>query len=155
LTIIILDKEKFMRRNEKLFAISAMTGALAVTGVGVSVASSSAKTHTLNLKSTTISEKFLPHNHFVNADKDTRNGKYVGTDAASGVFNKKTEMVKGEVAFALSGGIIYANISINDKTGVLTGKITGGAGTFTRSSGTVKGTAVSEKTTDVTLIYSH
>jgi hypothetical protein len=154
LTIINMVKEKSMRSNGKLFAVCAMTGALAVTGVGVGIASSSAKTHTLRVKSTVVSEKVLPGGHFVDADKDTSKGKYVGTDAVSGAYLKKTNTAKGEVAFALSGGIMYANIAENAKTGVLTGKLTGGAGKFKGISGTVKGTAVSEKSTDVTVIYS-
>ena len=143
-----------MLRTEKVLVISAITGALAVTGVGVSLASSSVKTHTVKLTSTQVSEKFLPGDHFVDADKDLSSGKYVGTDSVSGQYNAKTEKVKGEAAFALSGGMIYANVEISDKTAVLAGKLTGGAGKFKGISGTVTGTVVSEKVTDVTIAYS-
>jgi hypothetical protein len=145
-----------MRTKGKLFAVSAMTGTLAVTCVGVGVAASSAaKTHTVKLKSTTVSEKFLRGAHFVEADKDTSKGKYIGTDAASGKFDKKTEKVKADVAFALARGMIYATITINDKTGLLTGRVTGGAGEFKGISGAVSGHSVSEKSTDLTITYRH
>jgi hypothetical protein len=142
-----------MHRNGKLVAVSAMTGALAVTGVGVGVASSSARTHTLKVKSTEVSEKFLPGGHFVDADKDTSNGKYIGTDAVSGLYVKTTKTTTGEVAFALSGGIMYASFTVNAETGVLTGKLTGGAGKYHGISGTIKGIPAGKKSTRVTVTY--
>jgi hypothetical protein len=153
LTITNLAKEKLMRRNGKLVAVTAMTGVLAVTGVGVGVAASSAKTHTLTVKSTPVSVKFLPHGHFVDADKDTAGGTYIGTDAVSGLYEKKAKREKGQVAFALSGGIIYASFTVNAKTGILTGKLTGGAGKYRRVTGTIKGTPVGKQSTLVTVTY--
>jgi hypothetical protein len=144
-----------MHTNKKLVAVGVVAaGSLAVTGIGVSVAASSAGTHTLKVTSTEILSKNLPKNQFLDTDKDTSNGKYVGSDVVIGVYDPKTQGVKARVAFALSGGIMYANFSVNAKTGALTGKLTGGSGKFKDVSGTITGTPVSKKATAVTVIYS-
>jgi hypothetical protein len=134
---------------------------LALSGLGVGVAASAASpdkpTHTLTIRSVQTTAKAFPHHRLVFTNKDSITGRYAGNSVLTGVLNRKTDIVTGNIAIALSRGILYAHFTENGPTGQLTGqltgRVTGGAGAYQGISGAITGHATNAKTTMVTVTY--
>ena len=60
-----------------------------------------------------------------------------------------------DVSLGLPGGFLYGHLTFNTKTGVVTGKITGGSGAYRGDTGTVKGAPTSKSVDSVTVKYHH
>jgi hypothetical protein len=131
--------------------------ALSGLGVGVGVAASAASpgrsTHTITIRAVQTAAKQFPHHRLVFTNRDSIKGRYAGNSVLAGVLNRKTDIVTGNIAIALSRGILYAHFKENGPTGALTGTVTGGAGAYHGISGTITGNATNAKTTVVTVTY--
>jgi hypothetical protein len=146
-------------RASIVLVVSAVTaGGLALGGMGIGVAapvSPDAGSHTLAIRAVQTSAKQFSHHHLVFTNKDSIKGKYAGNSVLTGVLNRRTDIVTGNIAIALSRGIVYAHFSENGPTGHLTGTVTGGAGRYKGISGSITGKAVNAKTTQVTVTYNN
>jgi hypothetical protein len=128
-------------------------GSLALTGTGAAAAAPAAATHTLTIRSTGTGHKQLTGHHIVFTTRDTIKGKYGGSGILTGILHPKTNEITASSAIALSGGIIYASLTVNGPTGTFTGGVTGGSGIYKGITGILKGRPINAKTTVVTITY--
>jgi hypothetical protein len=113
-------------------------------------AAASSATHTLTFIVHSQSQANFGKNGGATFDHDVNaKGTIIGYDVVS--FGHGDH---GNVAVALQHGFVYASL-VFGKNGSITGKLAGGTGAWTGVTGTVKGTQVSKKKTDVTITYSH
>lgn len=75
---------------------------------------------------------------YYEADVEVASATSVGQEVASCV--RATTAATCNVAFADASGILDGHFTVNLKTGVLTGTVTGGTGAYAHASGTVNGT---------------
>jgi hypothetical protein len=133
-----------MRRNRKLIiAGAAATAMVAGTGAGVAIAGSSAGNHILKFNSVGTSQQNFG-SHFVDSDKDIKNGKRIGSDVAVGIYHQKTQTITVSLAVGLKGGFIYGTGSASvapNSAAKFTGTVTGGTGVYKGITGTLTGTA--------------
>ena len=134
-----------MATTKHLVVASLAAGTIAITGGGAAVAAPSSSGHTLRFTSQATGTTTHFGRQFVNTDKEVKGGHTIGDDVVSGTVHPKANTISGTVAIALKGGQIYARFTGNLTNGKLTGKITGGAGTFTGIGGTITGTPVKQR----------
>ena len=112
--------------------------------------------------STTVTQRFdakssaapllLSKTSYVLTDSDVQKHKTIGhdvlycTDTGNGASHC-------HVAFAQKGGLLYARFALSDKSGTLTGAVTGGTGSFAHAKGTIAGRSVSRTDVKVKLHY--
>jgi hypothetical protein len=130
----------------------ATVGAAAVVAAGGCVlalpASASSATHTMHFTAHTVSQASFGKKGGAAVDHDFNGAhKLIGYDVAS--FGKGNN---GNVAVALKAGFLYAHLVFSN-TGALTGTLTGGTGKYVGVTGTVVGTPISKKDTDITVMY--
>jgi hypothetical protein len=126
-----------MQRNTKTVLVSLLAvGSVTVVGIGASVASAATKTHTLQFRSIQLTSHNLPHDRFINTDRDRSHGKYFGNDVFEGTLNPKTLGVSTIDSFALKSGFIYARTHTVGENKA-EGKVTGGTGAYKGIKGTL------------------
>ena len=134
-------------------ALAGSAAALATAGLvaGPALASSASATHTLKFTTHTITMHSVGKNGGVELDKDTHGGKIVAYDMIDFVSSNG-----GDVSLGLPGGFLYGHLTFNTKTGVTTGKVTGGAGRYKGDTGTIKGQPAGKSgSSNVTVTYHH
>jgi hypothetical protein len=106
---------------------------------------SKAVIHTIKLKLTQIGNLNFSKSVSAGADKAKIKGKSAGFDVThfSGT--------SGDVALAIKGGLLYAHLTYNVKTGNVAGTLTGGTGTYKTAKGTVSAVSPSATKTNVTI----
>jgi hypothetical protein len=113
-------------------------GALAVAGVGTGIAATApAKPHTITFTSHTLSQRQVGRRAFIDVDRATTGGKFVGNDVIHGKENLKTGVATADVAAAFAGGIIYGTFNVTREGVVTAGKVTGGTEKFAGATGTI------------------
>jgi hypothetical protein len=133
-------------------ALAGSAAALATAGLlaGPALASSTSASHTLQFDTHTITQHAFGKTGGVELDKDTHGGKIVAYDMLA-----FTSANGADVSLGLPGGFLYGHLTFNNKTGAVTGKVTGGAGAYAGDSGTIKGAPVSKSSDGVTVKYHH
>jgi hypothetical protein len=144
-----------MPKTKQLVVASLAAGTVAIAGAGAAVATTSSSRHTLSFTSKGTGKTTHFGRQYVNTDKEIKGGHTIGDDVVSGIVNPKAQTISGTVAIALKGGQIYARFTGNFANGTLTGKITGGAGTYQGIAGTIKGTAVGSSGNDEHLVVAY
>lgn len=133
-----------------LTAVVAAGGATALIAVPASASgsASAAKTHTLIFTATPIRFHFFNKAKTlgVEVDKDTTGSKVIGYNIVDFV-----SATKNDVSIGLRGGFINGVFTVSS-TGTITGRVTGGSGTYRGARGTIGGTA-SPTAADVTIMY--
>lgn len=134
-------------------ALAGSAAALATAGLvaGPALASSASATHTVKFTTHTITMHSLGKNGGAELDRDTHGGKVVAYDMLDFVSSNGAD-----VSLALPGGFLYGHLTFNTKTGVVTGKVTGGSGAYRGDKGTIKGQPVGKSgSSNVTVTYHH
>ena len=139
-------------------AISGLAaGALAagsLTLAGDAAAAPAGKAHTVTIKAhETSGHDNRKTGHFVESDRDTRNGSWWGDDVVQGHIDLAAHAAIGYVTISRLTGTIRLKFRQTDN-GALSGKILGGTGKYKTITGTVTGNQVSQKVTKVTLNYT-
>ncbi len=134
-------------------ALAGSAAALATAGLlaGPALASSASATHTLKFTTHTITMHPLGKNGGAELDRDTHGGKIVAYDVLDFVSSNGAD-----VSLALPGGFLYGHFTVNTKTGVVAGKVTGGSGAYRGDTGTIKGQPVGKSgNSNVMVKYHH
>lgn len=117
-------------------AVVIVAGGIAVAGDALA----SGSTHTLHLTTTRLQFVNTSKTTFVQTEAVFNAGKKVGYETIS--CNDGGNRVKCSLSFALENGMLLGHLTIpitSTPTTSVSGKITGGLGTFTGDTGTVKG----------------
>jgi hypothetical protein len=126
------------------------TGALALPAV----ASAHSVTHTLKFTSVTVnSVQFTKTSRGLQDTDITSKGKTIGFDDVNLTLTSATSGT-ADVAIDISGGFLYGTVTTTNSGKTLTGKVTGGTGTFAAATGTITGKAITSSKTAVTITYS-
>jgi hypothetical protein len=131
-------------------AILGTTGALALPAV----ASAHDASHTLTF--TTVRDKRVSFTSETFGDQGTMvssAGKTIGFDVAYGAITGKDKGTLN-LAFDISGGLLYGTVTTTNAGKTLAGKVTGGTGAFKGATGTITAKATSSTKVAVTIIYS-
>jgi hypothetical protein len=128
-------------------------GSLVSAGIGVSVAASSAPTHTLSFKSVQLTSHSLGKTGFINTGKEVRHGKFIGNNIVDGRYDATTKTAALSIAVGLKGGLIYAHASVDNQGVISHGKVTGGTGTYKGITGTLTVTSAGKKNKNITITY--
>jgi hypothetical protein len=140
-----------------LAALAVATVATAGTGTGVALAGNSAGTHTLKLTAHTL-KSHQSGDTFVNAEKDTQNGKTVGFDVVDCLINTTTHKGNCFAQFGLADGSLFVHVTIDvagSSAGHGSGKVTGGTRHFKGATGTVTvSPGPTQSTTKIVITYS-
>jgi hypothetical protein len=127
-----------MRRT---VALSAVSLAIAAGGLGVAGAALAAGgSHTLHLTTTRLQFVNTSKTTFVETDSVFKSAKKVGYETIS--CNDGGHEIICSLTIALQNGILLGHLTIpitSDETTNVSGKVTGGLGTFVGDKGTVKG----------------
>jgi hypothetical protein len=132
---------------------AALTGALVglggaaatalIAGPAMAGTSAASATHTISFNAAQIAS------HGANAvDKDTHAGKVIGYDVRNAYSANGTY-----VALSVKGGVLIGWFTTSD-SGALSGRITGGNGTYKGDTGTIKGQGTANGA-NVTVTYRH
>jgi hypothetical protein len=121
--------------------IAALGAAALIGGTGAMVvpAIASARTTSHTLKFTSVTDRSISFTKTTGAQQDrdvNAKGKLIGFDQLYSTFNVKTGTGKGNVTLVVKGGILYASLTFNQAS--VTGRVTGGTGTFKGAKGTIK-----------------
>ncbi len=136
--------------------------AATVTAGGIAIAAAVAAPALAASSSSTVTQHFdarsssapllLSKTSFVLTDTDVANHKTIGHDALY-CSDTGSGASHCHVAFAQKGGLLYARFALSDKTGKLTGAVTGGTDSFTHAKGTITGTSISRTDVKITLQF--
>jgi hypothetical protein len=127
----------------KRSALLSAGAAVVIVAGGVAVAGdalASGTTHTLHLTTTRLQFVNTSKTTFVQTEAVFNAAKKVGYETIS--CNDGGSRVKCSLSFALENGMLLGHMTIpitSTPTTTVSGKITGGLGTFTNATGTVKG----------------
>jgi hypothetical protein len=126
-------------------AVAAGAGLLAMNPADAIPAQ--AVTHTIHLKLTQTGNLNFSNSRSSGTDKAKIGGKAAGFDVTH------FKGTAGDVALSLKGGLLLAHLKFNVTTGMITGSLTGGTGTYKNAKGTVsaKSTNQAGTKTDVTI----
>lgn len=127
----------------KRTALLGAGAAVVIAGGGIAVAGSALATgssHTLHLTTTRLQFVNTSKTTFVETDSVFKSAKKVGYETIS--CNDGGHQIICSLSFALENGMLLGHLTIPITSGEstsVTGKITGGLGSFTGDKGTVKG----------------
>jgi len=132
-----------MLTRTKRFALVGVVLATAIAGSTLGLSSAKASTSDVEalMKFDAVKTSMsTPTNSeaYYEADVEVASATSVGQEVASCV--RATTAATCNVAFADASGILDGHFTVNLKTGVLTGTVTGGTGAYAHASGTVNGT---------------
>lgn len=99
-----------------------------------------------------LSVKQFKNGHYVAADKEIQSTYIIGTDSLSCVPGQTASTC--DVAASYKGGQIFGNFTQSNKTGSLSGKITGGTRLYKGAQGTISGTAKSQTEEKVNVAFT-
>lgn len=126
----------------------AAAAALSAAALAVpALAATGTASHTLRFTAVAVSRHSFGGNALVEIDKDVHAGKTVAYDELDITANTAT------VALGLKHGFLYGKFTINEKTGTLAGKVTGGTGAYKGASGTITGTIAMNGNASVKVVY--
>jgi hypothetical protein len=129
---------------------------LAATGTGVALAPAYAEAnHTLSFVSHNLDSTTQPaNNRLLQASQEEASGHTVGYSASTCTLDVPTHSLGCQLAEAQMAGMLYTDFSINTKSGVVNGTVTGGTGAYKGASGTVSGhPATQPNYVDITIVY--
>lgn len=138
-------------------AAAGAAAALAVTGGLVLPAVASAHTASHALEFIAVQKAKVTFTKTTGAEQDTdvtTAGKTVGFDV---LYYKTTPGHLAHVNWTVdtSGGFLYGTFTLSLTTGALTdGKVTGGTGSYTGATGTLRGTSISSTREAIKITYS-
>jgi hypothetical protein len=96
-----------------------------------------------------VSTSLAQNNAFGSSvSKDTTHGRFLGYNVSD-----HTSAGVIDVALTLKNGLLYGHFTLNRKTGLLAGVVTGGSAAYTHVRGTINGQATSATKTSVTVVY--
>lgn len=129
---------------------------LGTTGALVLPAVASAHNASHTLKFTAVSKKSVGFTSTTSGGQETdvsSAGKIIGFDD---VYAKLTgtDTATANVALDVKGGFLYGVLTFIDAGMIITGKVTGGTGSFKGATGTITAKKLTSTRTAVTIIYS-
>ncbi|HSP38602.1 MAG TPA: hypothetical protein VLR26_12695 [Frankiaceae bacterium] len=115
-------------------AISGVATALCLTGVGA--ASASTSNHTIRITATQTSDTIV-NGADVATDRDEQQGRTTGYDVSSCLVDVTTHLANCDVALARPNGVMYGHSTVDARTGIGHGRITGGLRSLSGARGTI------------------
>ena len=133
---------------------SLLTVAAMGTGLAVEPAFSEPTSHTLAFVSSDLGSEQTPPNHLVQASTIQVSGETVGFAASMCTLHVSTTLLTCDIAAASVPGMLYAHVSIDTQSGMVTGIVTGGTHAYKGATGTVAGQPGTQSgETDITIVY--
>ena len=142
-----------MNRRIVAAAIGVITAA-ATVGTAVALPShSSTRTFAFPFTAVQAAQRNFHNGNFVGADADMQSGHTIGTDTVLCVPQSGNKTANCEFAASFRKGQLSGNFVLNFKDGSVAGKITDGTREFKNAVGTIKGTAISDTKTKVSVRF--
>jgi hypothetical protein len=126
---------------------------LAASAAIIPAVSSGSDSKTIDLTAVRTGNLNTSKTTFVETDNDVIGGKKVGADVVQGSYDPKTKTVKGNVAAALEGGILYLSWEQKGNAKTFDGTVDGGTGDYKGVTGTWTGTNTTKRKTHVVVTY--
>jgi hypothetical protein len=128
-----------IRMSIAAVGVSALLGAGAFVLPAAASGHSESESHTL--KFIAVQDKSTMFTQTTGAEQDTdinKAGKVIGFDMIYFAVSSKTTAALN-LTLDTTGGFLYGTLTVNTSTGAITnGKVTGGTGSFTGATGTIK-----------------
>jgi hypothetical protein len=140
-----------MPRRKALIAAGALGAAAIVFATGTGDASATPRFQTQTFQAQATAQPVTAGTGFVIADQDVAGSTVIGHDVVS--CTVESAGASCDVAFAQTGGLLYAHLTIRDADGSLAGIVTGGTDRFRHAHGTLTGTTLSPTDVQITLHY--
>jgi hypothetical protein len=130
-------------------ALAGSAAALAAGGWLAAPALASSGSTTLHFTAKPIATQSFTKVYGSEVDKDVSGGKVISYNVLDFV-----SATSADVSLALKDGFLYGNFTVSS-AGALSGKVTGGTGSYAGDTGTITGQGLQSGGAKVTVVYHH